>query len=81
MPFATERKRAKDRDLYQNLINIIHVASYHPEKGTNKQVDVLYKSYNDADQSYTTAKFDPNALAALKARSAQVQAVRKAQTS
>lgn len=79
MPFATERRKAKDRDLYKNLINIIHVASYHPEKGRNKDVEKLHKSYDAHDDTYVAKKFDRKALDALRARSAQVQAVREAQ--
>jgi hypothetical protein len=67
MPYATERHRRKDGDMYKNLINIIHIASYHPEKGRNTDVEKLYNSYNESDHSYVNAKFDAKGLASLGA--------------
>lgn len=56
--YAPERLRRRDAAMYQNLISIIHVASFHPEKGKNKHVEELFNSYNESDTSYRTAKFD-----------------------
>ena len=74
MPYATERKRRKEADFYQNLINIVHIASYHPPKGRNTDVEKLYNSYNDTDRSYLNAKLDVKGLEALAQRSAAIRA-------
>lgn len=60
--YAPERKRREKNDMYRNLINIIHIASYHPEKGSNKEVGKLFEQYQDSDQSYLNKPLDKAGL-------------------
>lgn len=68
--YGNERDRRRKVDFYQNMINIVHVASFHPEKGRNTDVEKLYNSYNESDHSYLNAKLDTKGLELLAQRAA-----------
>lgn len=74
--YGNERDRRRKVDFYQNMINIVHVASFHPEKGRNTDVEKLYNSYNAGDRPYLDAKLDKGGLNML----AKIAAQNRAQT-
>lgn len=64
--YAPERKRRHYNDIYRNLVNIIHIASFHPDKGRNTQVEKLFSNYQDNDTGFVNKKLDVRGLNALK---------------